>query len=171
MGTPGPRFCLRSEQESWVRSQPGAGIGIWDPPSILRYSPNPLTVWSCPHHCLPAHGSMAKATGLGFQGHWLRQPLCKMGCWSSALLPHGSCDRVTDNCSLLLAAPELGWAPGRMARLQRAKMGGWSPPQAQHPEAFRSIATVSLLLCTHSDLDLTLGKPQSWGRPRPGPRT
>lgn len=123
------QILLEIRAESWVRSQPGAGIRIWDPPSILRHSPSPLTVWSCPHHCLPAHRSMAKATGLGFQGHWLQQPLCKMGCWSSALFPYGSCDQVTDNCPLLLAASELGWAPGRMARLQRAKLGGWSPPK------------------------------------------
>jgi hypothetical protein len=34
--------------------------------------------------------------------------------------PHWLWDPVTDNCPLLLAAPELGWAPGQLARLQRS---------------------------------------------------
>lgn len=96
---------LRIRVGPWVRGQPRAGAVIWDPPSTL----NPVSppVPSCCTAAHKVHGPEAQA--LALSAIW---PLAEQGGWGSALLPHGFRDQVTDNCPLLLAAPELGWALG-----------------------------------------------------------
>lgn len=102
------KIHLRIRVGSWVRGQPGAGVRISNPPSTRNpVSPPIPTLCGAAHR---VHGPQPQAGLSASSG--LRQCPCIMGSWGSALLPHRLRDQVTDNCPLLLAAPELGWALG-----------------------------------------------------------
>lgn len=79
----------------WVRGHPGAGVEIWNAPSTPSTVSLPISTPRGAVHTtatLPV-GSMTQSPRPDSWPHLgLRQPLCRMGCWGSALLPHGLWD-------------------------------------------------------------------------------
>jgi len=69
----------------------GAGIRNTSLHPESRFSATPHTVWSYAGLCHPrAQGLWPRTGGPGsIASSGLRQPLCRMGCWGSALLPDG----------------------------------------------------------------------------------
>lgn len=160
-----------AQDRSEVVGQRSAWSGSWSESGALPPPAAQFPHQSPPCAELPA-GSLAQSHEPGLSASaGLRQPLCRMGSWgSSALLPHALRDQVTDNCPLLLAAPELGEAPGNWPDCRRVgRVAGALPalstqtPSDQQPQPRCSLAHTLTLTSP-------VGSPRVGGRPGPGPR-
>lgn len=145
---------------SWVRGQPGAGLGIWDPPPprTLTVNTNPLCEAAQRAH-VTQHPPPTTPPTLP-PASFMHRPL-QNGQLGPALLPCGFWDQVADNYPLLLAAPGPGWALGSWPDCRGAGLV-LDPSQCSAPRGPQINSHNLLLLDTHSDLDLTHSQPQSW---------
>lgn len=153
---PGSEVSPELELESGALPPPAAQFPQQPPPCVE----------------LPA-GSLAQSLKPGLSASaGLQQPLCRMGSWgSSALLPHALQDQVTDNCPLLLAAPELGWALGSWPDCRGVgRVAGALPALSTQTPSDQQLQPPCSLAHTLT-LTSPVGSPRVGGRLGPGPRS